>query len=360
MTTFVFAQDIDYLNLSEVLIKGGNYSKAKNSLLKAKKQWSDIDQNQYHLLDGLLSLRKKNYLEATEKLLKVEDDYLDLKYTYLAQSYIGLKQFEKARAYYFKIESKDKAVLKYLGAEIEFLIGHYNKTFEILEKENIKNLDKTKLLRIHYALKINLVEYAFKGIQSYLKTKKDVEEFEKMAKVLIGVKEYSKALTIAELGLVKNRASTKLMLIKAAILDIQKNKYSAGNQYISLAYTDMNFAYEATEYLKNSNRDVQAGVINMHVLDTEKQILQRLSLLIDNENYDMAAGLDIPIRQFDIYKNDEVKYAMAYTYLQNGDYDYASKLLGAVKSKKLISKSIKLLEVVEECKKTQWICHGKI
>ena len=96
----------------------------------------------------------------------------------------------------------------------------------------------------------------------------------------------------------------------------------------------------------------------MNVGDQKKQLLQKLSIYIKNEKYNLARSLKTPLKQLKTFEDDEIKYAFAYTHLTQGEYTQSIQLLKKIKKNGLINKSIKLLAVARGCQKNKWECYG--
>ena len=115
--------EIDYLSLAEVLLRDKNYSRAKSALMKAKKNRDDIEEEHYHLLNGLYLLRTKKAEDSIPELLKVRDrDYLDKKQIYLAEAYLEINQKTDALRQINKVKMGEKTsdAVKHLKAKILF------------------------------------------------------------------------------------------------------------------------------------------------------------------------------------------------------------------------------------------------
>ena len=167
-----------------------------------------------------------------------------------------------------------------------------------------------------------------------------------------------KALMVLEEAALYFPYNTELLNFMAFLYDREKKFYAAGDLYIKLAYIDNSFAYGVGEYLKRSGRVHQAHILNMNVGDQKKQLLQKLSIYIKNEKYDLARSLKTPLKQIEAFEDDEIKYAFAYTHLTQGEYTQSVQLLKKIKKNGLINKSIKLLAVVRGCQKNRWECYG--
>jgi tetratricopeptide (TPR) repeat protein len=363
LTTPGLARGIDYLALSSVLLRDGNYDRAQGALANALKEWDDIDQQNYYLLNGLYHLRTNNIEFAISELQKIEDpEYLTQKRSYLSQAYLYLKNNKKALEWISKIEINRKTPdsVKYLKVKILVDNEKIQEAFALLRRLKAEGDSRSVKLIIHYLFQLNLFEEAFKEMRSYISRNKDSQLYTQMAKALISKKEYKKATYLLEEGHLKNPEDKEILKLLAATYDLSDKKKVAADLYTKLAYMDSSYAHLAAEYLKQNGKINLAHVLNAVVTQPTKQITQKLALYLDEERFSLARSLEIPLRQYGVYKDDEIKYAMAYAHLVDGDFSYSKSLLKDIKKQKLISKSLKLLKLVEDCEREKWVCYGTL
>ena len=168
----------------------------------------------------------------------------------------------------------------------------------------------------------------------------------------------SKATLILEEAALYFPQSVEILSFMSFLYDKQKQFYVAGDIYTRLAYIDHTLSHGVVEYLKKSGRKIQAQILNMSVSHQKKQLIQKLSIYIDNEDYGLAHSLEVPLHQVGAFDNDDVKYAFAYVQLTQGKYDASARQLKSIKKSSLINRSLKLLDIVKGCKKSRWECYG--
>ena len=357
----VQGSEIDYLSLAEVLLRDKNYSRAKSALMKAKKNWGDIEEEHYHLLNGLYLLRTKKAEDSIPELLKVkEQDYLDKKQIYLAEAYLEINQKTDALRQINKIKMGERTSLavKHLKAKILFENQKYQKALDLLYGLLHLKKEVTLRLTLYYMTSLGLFEEAMTIYRSFRDEKKLEKQSLLVARLFQQWGQRKKALMVLEEATLHFPYNTELLNFMTFLYDREKKIYAAGDLYTKLAYIDNSFAYGAGEYLKRSGRVHQAHIINMNVGDQKKQLLQKLSIYIKNEKYNLARSLKTPLKQLKAFEDDEIKYAFAYTYLTQGEYNQSIQLLKKIKKNGLINKSVKLLAVVRGCQKNRWECYG--
>ena len=133
------ANEIDYLLLTENLLRDKNYSRANTALKKAKSQkaknqWDEIEEQHYYLLNGLYLLRTKKINEAIVELKKVlEKDFREKKQIYLAEAYLSLKKDKEALEHIQKVNLKKVGLsVKHLKAKILFENNRFQSSLNLL------------------------------------------------------------------------------------------------------------------------------------------------------------------------------------------------------------------------------------
>jgi outer membrane PBP1 activator LpoA protein len=362
-TSVLSASEIDYLSLASVLLRDGNYVRAKSALTKAKKSWDDIEREHYYLLDGLLKLRTNKVDEAIAQLSKISDsEYITKRDTYMAQAFLEKKELKKSLSWIKKvnISSKTPVSISHLRAKIYFENGMIDETFKDLNEGAKKAKNKSRKLMVHYMLKLELKNEAYALIREICSDYNQESVYLQMARLMVSKDMNEQAVLLLEEAAIKYPTSVDVLKLLAASYDLKKKTYVAGDLYTKLAYIDNSYAHLAAEYLKQKGRGNAAMVINMTVDNPKKKLSQRLAYYIEQERFDLASSLETPLRQFKVYKDDDIKYAMAYTYLMQGDYQHSLRLLKNIKKSGLLTKSVKLMELVNDCKTNRWECYGTL
>lgn len=365
LTAPLNAQDMDYLALASVLLRDGNYARAASALKKSKLEWEDIEQEHYYLLNGLFLLRTNNVDVAIVELQKVKDEeYLLKKFTYLSEAYLKKKEPKSAFKWINKIniDGKTPSAVRYLKAKVLFENKRYRETLAELNALMPSKQLRTFKLMTHYLMEMGLYQQAVAIIREMISLhgtlKPDLSI--QMAQLLLSKKLISEAVVLLEETALKFPGNSDVLKLKAATYDLYKKPYVAGDLYTKLAYLDNSYSHTAAEYLMSKGRPDRAQVINIMVDSPKKQLTQKLSFYIEQERYDLARSLETPLKQYNAYEDDEIKYAMAYTFLIQGNYEHSKSLLQSIKKEKLISKSAQLIKLVDDCESNKWECYGTL
>ncbi|MCB0422217.1 MAG: tetratricopeptide repeat protein, partial [Bdellovibrionales bacterium] len=220
----------------------------------------------------------------------------------------------------------------------------------------------TYRLLSHYLMEMELTREALKVMYEMLDIHGTLNEelHLQSAQLLISKNKVQEAIVLLERASLLFASSADVAKLLAAAYDLDKKPFVAGDLYTKLAYLDSSYSHMAAEYLMQKGRIDRAQVINVMVKNPKEQLTQKLSFYIERERFDLARSLETPLKQYGAYEDDEIKYAMAYTFLMQGDYDHSKGLLKSIKKEKLISKSSKLMELVSECQNNHWECYGTL
>lgn len=348
--------------MTAMFIKDKRFDRAQISLKTAKNDWDDIDHDQYYLYSGLLQLRQGKAKESLSILAKIEDsDLFEKKWRYTAEAQFTLANNIKALKTLNQIAGDEiTANTLLLKAKILFALDRLSQGFEIFNHKKVKKLRSAKLLKIHYYFTYGLHQAAMDEIAAYLKKNTMPQEYVKMIKLLASKNDFNLAITLSEKANLTYPEDIDLKKLRISLYDAQKQYHTASDLYYQLAIQDPSTAYEASNYLLKHNQMIRGHLITMLIESRKKQLSQRLSLYLEDDQYDLASSMDNALKIFGGYQDDKIKYAMAYSFLQIGKYDESLDLIKKIGNKKLINKSIKLREMVENCKKEKWVCHATI
>lgn len=359
LTISVFASEIDYLAISSTLIKNGNYLRARKTLNKAKNDFDEIDSDYYYLLNGLLYLRTNNLDRSFEEFLKIEgSEYSFKKNTYLSELSLLKEDYQKAMDYIdlIKIEKSSPKSIVMLKAKVYFLNKKIKESFDLLNQ--ISELKKTRKIIVDYLFQLKLEKEAFSEIGRYLKDFPSASSYLIFAKYLFAKKKLDLASIVLEDGSLRFSKNEEILKMLASVYQKKGYAFIASDLYTKLSYLNPSYAFMAAEFLKRSHRPVNSMVLNMNIADPKKKLTQKLFYYLENEKFDMAMSLSKKIKQYKGLESDDVKYAMAYTDLIFGNYEKAKGQLKHIKKESLIVKSVKLLDVVNECQESGWVCFG--
>ena len=254
----VQGSEIDYLSLAEILLRDKNYPRAKSVLMKAKKNWDDIEEEHYHLLNGLYLLRTKKAKDSIPELLKVTDrDYLDKKQIYLAEAYLESNQKTNALRQINKVKMGEKTnpAIKHLKAKILFENQKHQKAMNILYGLLHLKKEVTLRLTLYYLTSLGLFEEAMTIYQSFRDEKKLEKQSLLVARLFQQWGQRKKALMVLEEAALHFPYNTELLNFMTFLYDREKKIYAAGDLYTKLAYIDNSFAYGAGRIFK----EIQEG-----------------------------------------------------------------------------------------------------
>lgn len=252
--------DIEKLDSAKILIREGIESSQKVNIYRY---------NQYLSLLGLYNLKRKNYKEAINNLIKSKDhflktnsDALSISYVslYLGQSYAGMKQKEKAMKNFLMIDSivkKNNNTFPELREVYPYIIEYYK------EKD-----DKEKqLYYIDRFLKIDKqLDSRFRYISRELPRRYDTPKLINEKAKIISEHENKKIILYSSISI--------LILILFLVLFLY---YKSEKKYKKIAQELLQSVYNKVDLkvTKNEFDDISSSVV--HFKNTESKMTRATS-----------------------------------------------------------------------------------
>ncbi|MFT7860949.1 MAG: CDC27 family protein [Sulfurimonas sp.] len=369
LSTAIFAEtdknqdDVDYVALATLLLKDGYYTRANDALAQVDLADETIDKVQYYTLQGLVKAKLGMY-EASNK-----NFYLSIKagqteksiYLYIAQNSYKLKNYNEA------IDALDKAnaivlqkpTIMALKAECYFQLQEYDNALDVLSDLNTihpKYYDAYRQ-RFAYYISLRLYQSALKDAEVYLKYAKPNE------KVLISfisalreAKEYKKATLLAEKAHLKYQKNVKLIILLATLYIDQEMIHPAADLFDQASLLDSKYLKDSSEMYRRAQEYVQALYKNSQVLNPKDKYKQKVAIYLEYGNYEKVVATHSALERNGLLKDQNILYALAYSYYITGDFEESEKLLKRITDSALFKKGMELRKNMNKCKNNHWEC----
>ena len=103
--------------------------------------------------------------------------------------------------------------------------------------------------------------------------------------------------------------------------------------------------------------DDQKDALNARIPDSKARLRQRLAILLDMQRYDMVASMDRDLTRVGLIQEDEnIRYAVAFAYFKERDYERAETLLKGLRDPALFRKATEVRKAMEDCRDQMWKC----
>lgn len=358
------AEDFDRLGLAQTLIRDGNIDRAQKVLVDAKKLLDDDERSSWHLLQSLVYLRSGRAAEALLGLSKVRAKSLvNKRNIYRTEAYLVLERFEDAlkSSQSFEITRYSPKSLYELKARVFYSSGNWAELISLLTSMEEVHPESAARLTIYYYLEMGTFLEAHGLMMSYLKgpygSAKRALQF---ANSFLERGSQKQAIRLLEYASIRWDSNSEIKAVLARIYRNQNMRFVGRDLMIAATYLDSSYLEETIAVLKDGQWLSHAENLVLLVSDPVKKLRHQLEIFIAREEFAKARSLHSSLVVHGLYKDDEVLYALAYSFLTMGEVDSSIKLLGQISDAKLLSKSIKLIELARECQAQPWVCHATL
>jgi hypothetical protein len=96
--------------------------------------------------------------------------------------------------------------------------------------------------------------------------------------------------------------------------------------------------------------------MNARVGDQVSKTKQRLSLLVDSEDFEAVSALEPKLSRLGLLSDQSVRYAVAYAAFKTGQFTRAEQHLRQVTQPELLDSALQLRKAIENCREAGWEC----
>ena len=356
-------QDIDYVALATLLIKDAHYTRANEALTHVDTKAKDFDFGHYYTLKGIVELKLSNYKESNTNFYKAIESGQKEKslYIYIAQNSFKLKEYKKT------IEAlgnapkllHDKANLMALKAESYYRLKEYNKALLVLNKllELHPHYYKAYRQRFAYFVSLQLYQSALSDAKVYLAHAKVNEQVTlSFINALREAKEIKKATLLAEAAHLRYPKNTRIILLLANLYIDKDMLQSAADLFDEASDIDYKYTKDAAEMFRRAKDFTQALYKNSQLLDTKEKYKQKVAIYLEFGEYEKLVATQSALERNGLLKEQNLLYALAYSYYKIGDFKSAEKYLKKITRSDLFTKSIELRKNMAKCQSNYWEC----
>jgi tetratricopeptide (TPR) repeat protein len=393
---------VDHLSIASLLIYDGKYEKAQDELLLVDKQDSNFDAAKYYTIKGVLYSKKQEYkkavqnykkaIEATKAKVfkapknlsreeylfsiasdepkkqvpkfdakKVKKEKVEKLYMYLSQSYFKIKEYEKtAKSLDLAGEmGRERASLFTLRAECYWKVKQYSNAINALERgsklfPNDTTLQKQKF---YYFAGLGLYQAAIQNAMLYMKkTDASADEYITLAQLFVEAKQIDMAIKILEVAKAKFPNSAKTKILLGHVYLKKDMQHTTAYMFKRAAYTDKIYFKDAVEMHRRIKDYPHAIYLNSQISDNVEKLKQKLAILIDRAEFAKVIGLKDALTRYNMLKDDNIRYALAYSYYMAKDYDKAEKNLKKIRDANLFKKATVIRTNIEKCRNDAMEC----
>jgi len=357
-------QQADYLNIAALLIKDGHFERAEIALNQVDITQETLDKAQYYTLLGLIQLNKKDYLSAKDSIVQAinagqQEKYI---YVYLAQAAYGMKDYQTTVAAIEKSAEEGEKIKDFynMRAQSHWLLGNKTLAWQAIEQGLQRFIDEPSLLKqkVFYLIELKLFQDAVQVGELYLDvaniTAKDYIAF---GSALRRSGALDKAIILLEKAKMKYPASEHAIVELAHAYIDQGNLLAAADLFLQATAIDQKYVAEAAELSRRAAKYHRALSLNAQINDQKKKLKQRLAILIENQDYELSASMGSALYRVGLLAEEDIRYALAYSYFKAGKYPQAKEHLSQLKRSDLFRKSTELRKTMKTCETARWACY---
>jgi len=394
--------EVDHIAVATLLIYDGNYKKAQSELELVNKKSNNFDEAKYYTVKGVLASKTDDYRSAVENYKKaidatkskvfkapktasakkylfsigssetdnktpkfdakkVKKEKLEKLYMYLSQSYFKIKEYENTAKSLDLAGDKgrERASLFTLRAECYWKIKQYSNAIDALERGSELFPKDTTLQKqkFYYFADLGLYQAAIENAKTYMdKTDADAKEYIVLAQLLLEAKQIDEAIKILETSTTKFPSDAKSKLLLGHLYLKKEMKHTTAYIFKKAAYTDKIYFKDAVEMHRRIKDYPHAIYLNSQISDKVEKLKQKISIHIDRAEFAKVIGLKDALERYNMLKDDNIRYALAYSYYMAKDYDKAEQSLKKIRDEQLFKKATIIRTNIEKCRNDAMEC----
>jgi predicted Zn-dependent protease len=177
-----------------------------------------------------------------------------------------------------------------------------------------------------------------------------------IAQALARAKQHQRAALILEQARLRHPGSRKVTIQLARTYLDAGTPLAAAQilHHASLRFPKL--AIEAAELYRRAGKLLRALHLNAQVTDQARKIRQRLGLLVELERFEQAAALQPRLSRLGLLADDNICYALAFSYYRTGRHDEAERLLRRLRDPAAVERAGALRRAMAACAERGWEC----
>ncbi|MEA1918465.1 MAG: CDC27 family protein [Campylobacterota bacterium] len=357
-------EDVDLVSLAALLTNDGFYHRANDTLNQVDTTEKNFNFSYFYTLRGVVANKMQDYSGAVkyfEQALEYPQTEKSV-HLYIAEASYKMKDYKRS------VQALDdagdlassKANLVAFRAEAYWKLKEYDKALGTLDRGYERfNKDGSFLKqKFFYLVQLSLFQEAFETSKIYLASgvKVDAQTYLAFATTLRKNGEIKRAIAMLEEGRLRFKSEPKLTVLLAHLYVDQSQLFAAANLFENASYYEREYTKESSELYRRAKAFVHALYLNSQVLDQKEKLKQRLAIYVEFAEYDRAIAMHPALERSGLLENEDIRYALAYTYYMNAQYDKSEAILKTLTKPDLFSKGITLRNNMEKCRANRWDC----
>ena len=393
---------VDHIALASLMIYDANYKKAHEELVLVDKKLDSYDAADFFTVVGVLNSKEgntqdaivayKKAIEATktknfvapkvytkEKYLfsiggtkeqkkapafdpeaKCQEKLSSL-YMNLTQEYYKLKDYKNTVA---SLESageagKSRAGLYTLRAECYYKQGLSKEAISALNAGSKKFPQDSTLVKqkFYYFADLKLYQAAIENAKVYMDmVGASSKEYIALSQMLIGANQIDRAIELLEESKLLFPKDAKIGILLGHMYLKKDMKNTTAHLFEESSYYDKKYLKDAVEMNRRAGNNLHALYLNAQNIDKVEKLKQKIAIYLNVGEYRKIIGLQKALKRYKMLDDDNLRYALAYSYYMSGDYVNSEAQMKYIQDSELFSKATVIRKNIEKCTNNELEC----
>ncbi len=354
---------VDPLALAARLLHDGHPDRALNVLQEADSEAVEVERARFFTLRGLAHAASENDPAARRDFeraveLGEKDPAVFLQ---LARACFALADYRatlEALGQAKRVARSEPAAWL-MRAESLWNVGERGRALAVLAQGERRFPQRAEFQRgqLFYLIELELYREALRVSERYLqRAGVGADDYVAVGEALRAAGQHERAqLLLEEARLRFSRDERVLVQLAHAYLDANK-KLAGALVFEQAARLDPKYHLEVAELYKEAGLLHRAAWHNAKVLDQTAKTKQRLSLLVESEDFEAVAAMLPKLGRLQLLSDENVRYALAYAFFKTGRFSDAETQLKAMTDPQLFDAAMQLRKVMQRCREAGWQC----
>ena len=354
---------VNHLELASLMLKDGNLDRAEITLSKVDTKDETLDMQRFYIISALLNIKQNNAVNAIELIKKAKkigkvDAVVNV---HLAQSAYAVEDYplvlealSDAGPSIAKIPS-----IYLLRAQSYWNLKNNNMALAELDQAG-EIFPKNKSFprrKIFYYIQLGYNKQAASLGTAYLdKFKGESKDYVAIGTALYTSGDNLTALQFLETAKLKFPQDENTAKSLAAVYIQNEMYFSAAKIIHDASFNNPNLIKEAAELYRRAGSEYMALSLNGLILDQTGKLKQRMALMLQLENFEQAAGMENSLKRLQLDEDENIKYALAYSFFKIGSYSKAKDYLSKITDTDIFKKAVELRKIMADCQLEPWHC----
>lgn len=348
---------VDPIPLAGMLLRDGNYDKAKAELDKIElDDLEDPELQKYYTFRGIIALQTEAYKEAItafEKATSIGEPDLII-YVYLSQCHFASENWQAAIDAFHKSGEVGRGVgnAYFIVARAHTQLGQLEQAWDMLEAgvkrfpANVDFAQEQILFLFERGLFAQAIERGLKAVEN---PEASLDLFLTIGEAFRRRSLYEELAIFMEGTVLRYPDSEKAWLLLGHAYAKQSDFLIAGDILQRSAELNPQHAHSSADFFRRAGSIDRAIYMNSQVDNQERKLKQRLMILLDTEQFEFIAGMERRLKRNGLLDDGMIAYALAYALYQVGHFGNALDALDLITDSGVYQKALQLREAITLC-----------